>query len=200
MNDITLSSIAGSLTWENQPANHQVKGGEVLTITAGKQTDLFTDPQGTSVTNNSPRLLFPADDTFIFSAKVTVEFNDVFDAGVLILYASEEQWAKLCFEFTPERVPAVVSVVTHGLSDDCNSILIDGNTIYLRISRLGQAFAFHYSLDGTRWHLIRYFSLGKPDQLRVGFSVQAPKGDSCTATFSEISYAQRTLGDVRSGE
>ena len=58
-------------------------------------------------------------------------------------------WAKLCFEYSPQREPMVVSVVTRGLSDDCNSFVVDGATVWLRIARVGSAFAFHASTDGA---------------------------------------------------
>jgi len=36
--------------------------------------------------------------------------------------------------------------------------------------------------------------------LRAGFSVQAPTGNGCTVSFSDIRYSPRLLGDLRSGE
>ena len=36
-------------------------------------------------------------------------------------YLSDRRWAKLCYEFSPERKPTAVTVVTHGTSDDSNS-------------------------------------------------------------------------------
>jgi regulation of enolase protein 1 (concanavalin A-like superfamily) len=94
----------------------------------------------------------------------------------------------------------IVSVVTRGRSDDCNSKIIDGNEVYLRVARLGQAFAFHYSEDGRTWHLVRHFTLGPVDELQVGFSSQSPTGPGCRSTFSEISYEPRLLKGIRSGK
>jgi hypothetical protein len=51
----------------------------------------------------------------------SVEFASVYDAGVLLVHASERQWAKLCFEYSPQQRPTLVTVVTRGTSDDCNS-------------------------------------------------------------------------------
>ena len=91
----------------------------------------------------------------------------MYDAGVLLLYAAERDWAKLCFEYSPQLRPTAVTVVTRGTSDDCNSFEVDGNTLWLRITRSGAAWAFHASSDGAWWRLLRYFSLGK-DLVRVG--------------------------------
>lgn len=199
MNSIVLPTIPTTLRWENAPAEWRIEQAESLSITAGKRTDLFSDPQGTSVMNNSPRLLFTPPGNFVLSAKVTVEFAATFDAGVLLLYENQSSWAKLCFEYSPQKQPMIVSVVTRGYSDDCNSVCIDGNQIYLRIAKLDQAFAFHYSEDGHFWHLIRYFALGQTESVAVGFSSQSPMGERCTAVFSEISYAATKLTDIRSG-
>jgi regulation of enolase protein 1 (concanavalin A-like superfamily) len=94
----------------------------------------------------------------------------------------------------------IVSVVTRGSSDDANSVPIDGNTIYLRLSKLENAYAFHYSHDGSAWNLVRHFGLGGQRETQIGFLSQSPTGEGCTAYFSEISYTPQLLGDLRSGE
>ncbi|MFC7482622.1 DUF1349 domain-containing protein [Luedemannella flava] len=71
----------------------------------------------------------------------------------------------------------IVSVVTRGTSDDANSIVLDGRTTWLRVCRLGPAYAFHTSTDGRRWSLIRVFTLGDDDlPTQVGFLAQSPTG------------------------
>ena len=129
-----------------------------------------------------------------------VAFGATFDAGVLQLRQRDDLWAKLCFEFSPAGQPTIVSVVTHGVSDDCNSAPIDDAAIYLRIAQLPAATAFHYSRNGQHWHLVRYFSLGAAERVQVGFSAQSPTGTKCAAVFSEIRYQAGLLKNIRSGE
>lgn len=200
MNTVTLQGIPTPLVWDLAPVAHQVAADGSLSITAGKVTDLFTSPAGDFVGANSPRLLFTPSGDFTLSARVTVNHSDTFDAGVLVVWEHASSWAKLCFEFSPQRERMVVSVVTRGLSDDCNSVIIEPNWVYMRVARIGRALAFHYSRDGRRWHFVRHFTLDNPDKVKVGFSSQAPRGDACTATFSEISYVNKTLSDLRNGE
>lgn len=200
MSTVHLQPIAAPLTWDVPPSAFDVDDAESLSITAGPKTDLFRHPRGDSVVVNAPRLLFAPAAEYLLSARVAVDFRSTFDAGVLVVYASETLWAKLCFERTPEGHPSLVSVVNRGLSDDCNSRLIDGNEIYLRIARTGTAYAFHASHDGARWDLIRFFHLGDDEQARVGFLAQAPTGESCSVRFSDIRYRETRLEDVRSGE
>ena len=94
----------------------------------------------------------------------------------------------------------IISVVTHDVSDDCNSVPLARNDVYLRITRLGQAFAFHYSEDGTYWRMVRYFTLRQTADLRAGFSSQSPTGAGCHVIFDHIQYSPRSGKDVRSGE
>lgn len=200
MNTFRLQAIPGELAWENPPVHWEVKPEQSLTITAGEKTDLFTSPQGDFTINNSPRALFLPAENFLFSAKVTVDFRGTFDAGVLILYDNQDFWAKLCFEFSPQQQPMVVSVVNRTLSDDCNSVPIAGNAVFLRIAKSEQTFAFHFSTDGRFWQMVRYFTLGARRNLRAGFSCQAPMGTGCTAVFAEIAYTTGKLKDLRNGE
>ncbi len=199
MSDLTLATIPGPLSWINDPVSWQLAADGSLAIEAGSETDWFADPGLTTVKDNAPAALFAtADENFVLSARVTVPFAATFDAGVLQLRASDTHWGKLCFEYSPQGRPMIVSVVTRGRSDDCNSAVIAGDQIFLRMARLGQTFAFHYSEDGRTWPLVRYFSLGPVEALQAGFSSQSPTGRGCRAVFSEVAYAPRRLGDIRS--
>jgi uncharacterized protein len=92
----------------------------------------------------------------------------------------------------------IVSVVTRGLSDDCNSGVVDGDAVWLRIARVGAAFAFHSSFDGERWDFVRHFALDS--EPRAGFLAQSPTGDGLSAAFSDIRLERTRLRDLRSGE
>jgi uncharacterized protein len=142
----------------------------------------------------------PAGD-FTLAARVSVEFASVYDAGVLLVHAGERQWAKLCFEYSPQRRPTLVTVVTRGTSDDCNSWEVEGSTVWLRVTRSGAAWAFHASADGAWWRLLRYFALsGDRDELaRVGFLAQSPTGQGCAATFDQIAFRPGAPENLRDG-
>lgn len=202
MTTVSLSSIPGELSWKNDPEDWEVGPENSLTITAGPKTDWFVEPSGSDwVASSAPAALFsPPDRNFLLSAKVTVDFGETFDAGVLMIYERDDLWAKLCFEYSPQNQPMIVTVVTRGMSDDCNSVAIDGNTVYLRVARIGTAFAFHYSLDGKVWTFVRYFTLGPFENLQVGFLTQSPTGQGCKARFSEIAYRPGMLKELRNGE
>ncbi len=175
--------------------------GNRLVIRAGAGTDLFFDPKGGSRQDAAPAALFlPPDTSFMLSARVTVGFGATYDAGVLHVRVADDRWAKLCFEYSPQGEPMIVSVVNRGLSDDCNSVVMPGKTAWLRVSQGETATAFHYSLDGARWSFVRHFSLGALEGLRVGFSSQSPTGRGCRSEFTDIRYRAGFPKDLRSGE
>jgi regulation of enolase protein 1 (concanavalin A-like superfamily) len=170
-----------------------------LSMTAGARTDLFVDPQGGPPMLNAPCLLARPSGDYQLSARVTVDFAATYDAGVLALYAHEGAWAKLCFERSPQGEALVVSVVTSGVSDDANAFAVEGRQVWLRVSRLGPAHAFHASTDGAEWRFVRHFALEPADDLSVGFLAQSPTGQGCAVRFDQIVYRPERLADLRSG-
>jgi hypothetical protein len=172
-----------------------------LTIQAGAKTDWFSDPAGDQRKDDAPSALFTSvDQVFALSASVRVTFASTFDAGALLAHVSDDVWAKLCFEYSPQRQPMIVSVVTRDVSDDCNSSPLAEDSVFLRITRRNAILAFHYSLDGLVWQLVRYFSLGDAPRMSLGFSAQSPTGSGCVAVFSHIHYSPTAVSDLRSGE
>lgn len=170
-----------------------------VTLTAAARTDWFVHPGSGEATLDAVAQLEPVAGDFLLGARVEVDFAATFDAGVLVVWRDERTWAKLCFEYSPDREPMVVSVVTRGVSDDANSTVVDGNTVWLRIARMGAAFAFHHSPDGGRWHLVRHFALGGDGEVQAGFLAQSPTGEGCTARFTDVRFRPETLVDIRSG-
>jgi len=193
-----LAELPFDLRWLNRPKRWSQAGGD-LTITADPRTDWFVNPQGGEPRTNAPALVGDVHGDFLLSSHLEVDFASAYDAGALALWKNDRTWAKLCYEFSPQRKPMVISVVTRGVSDDCNSLVVDRSGIWLRISRIGQAFAFHASADGSWWNLVRHFAFAEGDALSVGFLAQSPVGEECTARFSRIRFQQATLADLRDG-
>jgi regulation of enolase protein 1 (concanavalin A-like superfamily) len=177
-----------------------------VTAQAQPRTDFYVNPAGADTTdapsrNNGATLLgTPPEGDFQLSARVSVDFRTQFDAGVLMLWVDEANWAKLCFEFAPAGEPMVVSVVTMGYSDDANSFVVPERTIRLRISRIGLVYAFHASSDEATWQLIRVFRLGSSTAgHQVGFEAQSPIGEGCSVSFDDVRFTSQPLRDLRDG-
>lgn len=200
---ITLPTLDFPLTATDASVWRVTDGG--LSASAPGHTDLFIDPSGQtgiaaeSLLNAETLLGEPGEGDFMFSARVGVDFRDTFDAGVLLLWFGEQHWGKLCFERSPAAEAMVVSVVTRGVSDDANSFIVDGDEVWLRVSRLGAMFAYHASTDGRHWHFVRAFRLEGDGPLQVGFEAQSPVGEGCDVRFSEISFTRARLADLRDG-
>lgn len=196
---VTLPAFPAPLRWLNQPGQWHADGDDALVITAGPRTDLFSDPGEPNRYANAPALVGRLDGDFTLSARIRVDLRSTFDAGVLLLYADDERWAKLCLELSPQGVPTIVSVVTRGgVSDDCNSLPMTGDDVRLRVSRVGPAFAFHAAAGAGPWSLIRYFALdGDPE---AGFLAQSPTGPGATVRFEDIRHTPTRLSDLRNGE
>ncbi len=186
-----------------------------VTVQAQPRTDIFIDPVGGSAgtgagagaalnaesTLNAVTLLgdVPEGD-FQLSARVTVDFASAFDAGVLLIWLDDGHWGKLCFEFSPAGEPMIVSVVCRGVCDDANAFTVPARSAWLRVSRIGRAYAYHASPDGETWQMIRVFALDdQTSHDRIGFEGQSPTGDGCSVTFDEIRFLPERLADLRDG-
>ncbi|MBL8176865.1 MAG: DUF1349 domain-containing protein [Bryobacterales bacterium] len=172
--------------------------GNGLDGRAPAQTDLFTDPLSDRKLQSAPMALFATEGDFLLEAEVEAGFAATFDAGVLLLWQDEDHWAKLCYEYSPQARPMVVSVVTCGASDDCNSVARAEPRIWLRVGRKGPGCVFHYSDDGKYWHMVRAFRL-RPGPMQAGLLVQSPTGEGCSVRFRSIRYRQETLAALRTG-
>ena len=200
--DVAFAPLPFELTAEGPTPEGWEVDGETLTVWAPAGSDLFIDPAlpGSDPPSDAPRLVGQPVGDFQLSARVTVDFRSQFDAGVLIVWVDQHHWAKLCFEYTPQAKPSVVTVITRGESDDANSFELEENTVWLRMSRVGGTFACHASTDGSWWRLIRYFTLGDGSpNAKVGFEAQAPTGDGCLVTFDHVTFLPETLRELRDG-
>ena len=136
----------------------------------------------------------PPTGDFTLQAHVVVEGDAMFDAAGLFVYDDDDQWAKLAVEVTAAG-PTIVSVVTDTFSDDCNSTVLAQSSAWLRLARVGEAFAFHASDSGGRWELVRVFDRGaqhhvsassprpRPATGAPGPSTQSPSIAARSATF-----------------
>jgi uncharacterized protein len=177
-----------------------------ISVTAPPHSDIFIDPRSSSPLDagsqlNAATLLGspPAND-FQFRARVTVDFASTFDAGALLIWIDERHWAKLCFEFSPAGEAMIVTVVSRGVADDANAFVIEDRSVWLRVSRIDHAYAYHASRDGKHWQMIRYFTLASGSAAAtVGFEAQSPTGDGCTVRFDEIAFSLERLAELRDG-
>jgi regulation of enolase protein 1 (concanavalin A-like superfamily) len=185
--------------WENTPLHFQGDSTHLL-IEAGEKTDMFRDPNVAYNTDNAPKLLFVADSNFVLTASIHHNFISKWDGGAIVLKADSLNWIKFCFEKDYTGQHRVVSVVTKGISDDCNSAPVPANTVFYKVAKAGNVITLYYSLEGRHWFLIRHLVFDSPTPLKVGFLAQSPTGKNCTVLFSHIHYSTHKIRDPYLGE
>ena len=188
------------LDWVNGVGLAETPASDVLVVTAAAGTDWTNDAFGGPQQHAASLLGFVPSGDFSLSvrARVLTE-RTTFDAAVLAIWGDTDHWAKLCFEYSPQGQAMVVSVVTNGYSDDCNSTVVTEDSVYLRVVRSGSGWAFHSSADGHNWVFVRVFRLAYDGPVRVGFLAQAPMGDQCVAEFTNITYRATVPANFRDG-
>lgn len=187
------------LEWVVQPPGGSEIDAVSVAFAAGPHTDWFTDPAGGEPKANAPLLLGRPSGDFQLRARVAAPLAATFDAAALVVWASPTAWAKLALEYSPQRELTIVSVVTRDVSDDANAFTVPEPVAWLRIARSGETIAFHASVDGLWWSLIRYFTFPGSGDASAGFLVQSPTGEGLHGRFDEIEWTAGPLGELRNG-
>ncbi len=195
---VQLAGIPFALAWDNEPLRFSVDNGS-LSMTAGPKTDLFRDPSVTYNTDNAPKLLFQPDDDFVISAAIRHDFRNKWDGGALVLKADSLHWVKFCYEKDYTGARRVVSVVTKGISDDCNAVSFKNKRIYFKMAKASPVLTLYISKNQRRWLLVRHLHFPATSGLRVGFLAQSPTGSENTVVFSDIRYEKKRISDPYTG-
>ena len=196
---VGIPRIPVSLRWDGGAAGSYLPQDDSLVIDARAGTDLFISPQRTAEALDAPHLLAHAQGDFLLSARVRSSLGRTHDAGGLLVWLNDRAWAKLGLEMSAQNEAETVSVVTRGTSDRASGFVVTGGHVWLRVARVDAAYAFHASLDGHYWRLIRHFALYASGVPSYGFFAQSPAGDGCTATFDQIAFEPRRLTDLIDG-
>ncbi|PAD68183.1 hypothetical protein CHH83_15000 [Bacillus sp. 7586-K] len=180
---------------------------DTLIIEATAKSDFFCDngvvsDSGVLPQNllNAPFYYTEASGDFVMRVQVSHEFKDMYDAACIMVMQDDNIWAKACFEKTDFDTHAVVSVVTNHTSDDANGCNIEGETVWLQVARVGNAFSFHYSLDGIKFDMMRFFSLPVEKTIKVGLVAQAPIGNGGVRMFKNFTLVKKSIKNIRAGE
>ena len=187
------------LDWLVPPSGPAELGAAAIAFAAGPRTDLFRDPAGGEPKTDAPVLLARPNGDFQLRARVSAPLAATFDAAGLVVWASPTEWGKLELEYSPQQEAMIVSVVTRGLSDDANAFTVEEAVAWLRIARRGETIAFHASVDGVWWSLIRFFTFPGAGDAAAGFNVQSPTGEGLQGRFDEIEWTAAPLGELRNG-
>lgn len=196
---IQINGIPKWLKWEIKPRKY-FQDNKSITLFSGEKTDMFRDPNVTYNTDNAPKLLFKADSNFVFSAAIEHAFISKWDGGAIVLKADSLNWVKCCFEKDYTGARRIVTVVTKGISDDCNSVKLTKNKVYFKIAKAANVITIYYSETGSKWYLVRHFTFDSTQNLQVGLLAQSPTGKDCQVKFSNLKYQVKKIKDPYVGE
>lgn len=201
--DIQLSGIHFTKSINGADSLTAIDQDDNIVFRVGEKKDYFNDPDGKLSNNTAPILLSKVDNTkpFTLVAKVTPEFTKegMYDAGVLYIYINDSHWQKFCFEQDERGHHRVVSVRTIGTSDDNNHDIIQGESVYMKISSDTRTVGFYFSVDKTNWTLARLYKNDYPSDIWMGLSAQCPVAKGAVSNFQEVSLVQTSIKDFRMG-
>lgn len=181
---------------------------DAVIMTAPARTDFFCDgaeSEGDGLPanlNNAPYFYTEVEGDFVFGVKMKPEFASTYDAGVFMIMHDLDNWVKCCFELSDFGTHAAVSVVTRdGASDDANGVNIPESydSIWMKACRVGRTFSFHYSLDGEKYNMTRYFLLPDRKSVKLGLVAQSPTGDGGVRVYEDIQLEHKTVKNIRAG-
>lgn len=201
----TVHVEASGVTFDRALNGASVAAGssaDKLVIESGPKTDFFRETDGVTSYGNAPVLLTRIDNTrpFSFSTRVTPRLVETYDAGALYLWVDETNWLKFAFERDENGRFRIVTVRTHGTSDDNNHDAVAGGSVFLKVSSDTTSLGLYYSADGKSWQLVRVFRNDYPAQFWLGLSAQSPLGAGNRAEFSSIQLTNSSVKDFRKGE
>jgi len=171
-----------------------------IEIEAPGKSDFFIDMLSMKERDDAPFYYEKRKGDFVMRVKVRPDFKKAYDAGGLFIYDTARKWIKLEFEMTDLGYPSVVTVVTDGVSDDCNGERQgEAKEIWLQVARRGSNWVLYHSDNGKKWKMARYFRLKMKESVRIGLEAQSPIGNGCKVEFSNFKIEDNDLKDMRKG-
>ncbi len=182
----------------NTPASYQLKDG-TLRVKATEGTDFFNNPEDSSITASAPFLYREIQGDFSATLRIKPDFSDVWNAGALMMYADSAHWIKFAFENSDATGPSIVSVVTRGLSDDANGVVLnEERSVWLKLIRKGDLYALHWSRDGERYFMARLSRMPPFEWVKVGLEAQCPVAEAAIHEFTYLNLTDSVPENLRS--
>ncbi len=197
--DFTEESL-NELIWMNEPNSYEIKDGS-MRVTVEKGTDFFNNPEDLSVTATAPFLFQEMTGDFVATALVKPDFTSMWNAVALMVHIDDDHWIKFAFENSDATGKSIVSVVTKGVSDDANGVILrSDNEIWLKLVRKNNIYSMFWSKYGSDYKMVRLTTLPETDSVKIGVEFQSPVGDSATHTLHSFKVVETTVEDLRKGK
>lgn len=193
------SQDLGSFKWMNEPGSFTLENG-TLKLVAEKGTDFFNNPVDHSITLTAPLLFQEVKGDFVAKALVRPDFSSLWNAVALMVYIDEMNWIKFAFENSDATGQSIVSVVTRGVSDDANGVVLSSqDQVWLKLIRKGNIYSMLWSTDGKAFKMARLSAMPAVDVVKIGIEAQCPVGASASHQIDYFGLEKTTVEDLRKG-
>lgn len=173
------------MQWYNEPPTWQEQANTIQ-ITTGAKTDFWRKTHYGFIRDNGHFYYQTVTGDFTAEVKVTGQYQVLYDQAGLMVRENETTWLKCGIEYV-EAVQNVSAVVTRDLSDwSVVPLQQPPTSLWLRVQRRAEAIEIQYSLDGTRYQMLRLTHLTDATTLQVGLMAASPQGDGCDMTFEDF--------------
>jgi uncharacterized protein len=180
---------SGKFFWINQPERFAIES-EVVTIDTDPETDFWQRTYYGFRNDNAHALITERQGDFSLSVKTVFISKTMYDQCGIVLYQNSDNWIKASVEYENSDFSRLGSVGTNlGYSDWATTDIPSSiNSMWYRLSRMGQDFIIENSYDGTNFCQLRMLHLHLPVGVaRIGIYACSPGKAGFRAHFSELS-------------
>ena len=170
------------MQWINEPPAWKEEGS-TLSVTTGPKTDFWRKTHYGFIRDNGHFYAEYVSGDFVAEVKVMGHYHDLYDHAGLMVRLDEATWIKCGIEFV-NGAQVISAVVTRDYSDW--SVLPappDLGTLWLRLTRQGDAVEIQYALDGAHYQMLRLAHLTLAETLSVGPMCASPEGKGFEVRF-----------------
>jgi regulation of enolase protein 1 (concanavalin A-like superfamily) len=177
------------MQWLNEPGSWKDENG-MLTVRTAPRSDFWRKTHYGFIRDNGHFYGQTVSGDFVAEVMVSGNYHDLYDHAGLMVRLDEATWIKCGIEFF-EGSQHVSAVVTRDYSD-WSVIPAPHNpaSLWLRVTRHGEAVEIKYSFDGQSYMLLRQAHLTDAVTLTVGPMCASPEGNGFDAMFEGFSVKQ----------
>jgi hypothetical protein len=170
------------MKWLNEPATWKSQDDR-LTVHTLPKSDFWRKTHYGFIRDNGHFYAETVSGDFVATAKVSGQYHDLYDHAGLMVRLDEKVWLKCGIEFF-EGAQHVSAVVTRDYSD-WSVVPATGNpeSVWLQVTRAGEAVEVKYSFDGQNYRLLRLAALTDAPTLLVGPMCASPEGAGFDVVF-----------------
>lgn len=186
-----LEVWGGRVEWLNEPPQWTLEPDGTLEIVTGPETDFWRIAHYGFTADNGHAYLERVEGDFTAHVHFSGEYSAQYDQAGLMVRLDEGHWIKAGTEFEGGKICLSV-VVTREFSDwSVVPLEIAPSRVWLRVTRTKDAVQVDYSLDGSRFEMLRLAYFPPAQAVGVGMMACSPKRAGFRARFTGFRLERR---------